>query len=158
MNSPDEICEDVSSRPERESGEFPASKRRALRGRKGRVLVVDDEPQIGNTLRLLLDPNHEIVPVTSAKSALERISSDGRFDVIFCDLMMPEISGTELYEKVAVAAPELLDRFVFMTGGVFSAEILAFLERIPNPCIEKPFDIVALTALIEERIADGAVA
>jgi CheY-like chemotaxis protein len=120
--------------------------------RRARLLVVDDEPQIGNTLRLLLDPDHEVVPVTSAKEALERIKNDRPFDIIFCDLMMPEVSGTDFYKQLSVSAPELLDRLVFMTGGVFSTRTNAFLEKLPNPCIEKPFDIGALLALINERV------
>jgi CheY-like chemotaxis protein len=120
--------------------------------RRARLLVVDDEPQIGNTLRLLLDPDHEVIPVTSAREALERIKSDRPFDIIFCDLMMPEVSGTDFYKQLSVAAPELLDRLVFMTGGVFSTRTNAFLEKLPNPCIEKPFDIGALLALINERV------
>jgi CheY-like chemotaxis protein len=120
--------------------------------RRARLLVVDDEPQIGNTLRLLLDPDHEVVPVTSAREALERIKGDRPFDIIFCDLMMPEVSGTDFYKQLSTSAPELLDRLVFMTGGVFSTRTNAFLEKLPNPCIEKPFDIGALLALINERM------
>jgi len=120
--------------------------------RRARLLVVDDEPQIGNTLRLLLDPDHEVVPVTSAREALERIKNDRPFDIIFCDLMMPEVSGTDFYKQLTISAPELLDRLVFMTGGVFSTRTNAFLEKLPNPCIEKPFDIAALLALINERV------
>jgi len=73
-----------------QSGDAPSSGDRLVR--KGRLLIVDDEPQIGNTLRLLLDPDHEVVPVTSGREALERIKTDTAFDIIFCDLMMPEIS------------------------------------------------------------------
>ena len=124
--------------------------------KKGRLLIVDDEPQIGNTLRLLLDPDHEVIPVTSAREALERIRVDGPFDVIFCDLMMPETSGIDFYKALASAAPELLDRLVFMTGGVFSPKTNEFLETISNTCIEKPFDISALLELINDRVAGSA--
>ena len=137
------------------SAEAPVEKARStsrIDPRRARLLVVDDEPQIGNTLRLLLDPDHEVVPVTSAREALERIKQDRGFDIIFCDLMMPELSGTDFYKQLSTSAPELLDRLVFMTGGVFSTRTNAFLERLPNPCIEKPFDIGALLALINERM------
>ena len=146
------------SPPKIHSGHEPAANPDASRPpsrgarRRARLLVVDDEPQIGNTLRLLLDPDHEVIPVTSAREALERIGSDRRFDIIFCDLMMPEVSGTDFYDRLALAAPELVERLVFMTGGVFSTRTNAFLEKLPNPCIEKPFDIAALLALIEERM------
>jgi CheY-like chemotaxis protein len=120
--------------------------------RKARVLIVDDEPQIGNTLRLLLNPVHEVIPVTSARDALSRVKTDGPFDVIFCDLMMPVESGTDFYKQLAVLSPDMLDRLVFMTGGVFSSQTNEFLDSVPNTCIEKPFDIGALLALIAERV------
>jgi hypothetical protein len=66
------------------------------------------------------------------------------------------MSGIDLYEIVSALAPSQVHRFVFMTGGVFSAKISAFLARVPNACIDKPFDLVALTALIDERVADRA--
>jgi DNA-binding NtrC family response regulator len=120
--------------------------------RKGRLLIVDDEPQIGNTLRLLLDPVHDVVPVTSAREALLRIDRDGPFDVIFCDLMMPITSGVDFYKELAVTAPNMLDRLIFMTGGVFSTQANEFLDSVPNTCIEKPFDIGALLDLIDQRV------
>jgi CheY-like chemotaxis protein len=120
--------------------------------RKGRLLVIDDEPQIGNTLRLLLDPDHEVVPVTSAREAIARLKAETSFDIIFCDLMMPGVSGADFYKELAAVAPEMLSRLVFMTGGVFSTQTNDFLQSVPNTCIEKPFDIAALLALINERV------
>jgi len=133
-----------------QSGDAPSSGDRLVR--KGRLLIVDDEPQIGNTLRLLLDPDHEVVPVTSGRGALERIKTDTAFDIIFCDLMMPEISGMDFYKALSQVAPQLVDRLVFMTGGVFSPKTNQFLDTISNTCIEKPFDISALLALISARV------
>ena len=92
------------------------------------------------------------MPVTSAKEGLARIEKDGPFDVIFCDLMMPVFGGAEFYRELAAAAPAMLDRLVFMTGGVFSTRTNEFLDSVPNTCIEKPFDIGALLVLINERI------
>ena len=120
--------------------------------RKGKLLVVDDEPQIGNTLRLLLDPDHEVIPVTSAREAIARVRAEASFDLIFCDLMMPGVSGADFYKELAVVAPDMLSRLVFMTGGVFSTQTNDFLQSVPNTCIEKPFDIAALLALINERV------
>jgi CheY-like chemotaxis protein len=133
----------------RSDSELAASRPRPKRAR---LLIVDDEPHIGNTLRLLLHPDHEVVPVTSAREGLARIESEAPFDVIFCDLMMPMVSGTDFYEALEASAPEMLERLVFMTGGVLSTKVNAFLEAVPNTCIEKPFDVAALLALINERV------
>jgi DNA-binding response OmpR family regulator len=123
-------------------------------------LVVDDEPHIGNTLRLLLHPDHEVVPVTSARDALAHIAlahvgRQAPFDVIFCDLMMPFASGTDFYRELEAIAPEMVERLVFMTGGVLSMDMNAFLDSIPNAVIEKPFDLTALLALINERVRES---
>jgi CheY-like chemotaxis protein len=127
-----------------------------LRARRGRLLVVDDEPHIGNTLRLLLHPDHEVVPMTSAREALARIENGPPFDVIFCDLMMPFVNGTQFYKALEVTAPDMVDRLVFMTGGVLSTTMNAFLDSVPNACIEKPFDLAALLALINDRLRESA--
>jgi CheY-like chemotaxis protein len=119
---------------------------------RGRLLVVDDERQIGNTLRLLLQPECEVVPLTSAREALRRLASGERFDLIFCDLMMPEMTGMDFHDQLRSVAPAQADRIVFMTGGVFSTRSRDFLENVKNPCIDKPFDIGQLMTLIRERV------
>ena len=86
------------------------------------------------------------------REGLALIKTDGPFDIIFCDLMMPVISGTAFYKALEAIAPHMLERLVFMTGGVFSIETNEFLDSVPNTCIEKPFDIGALVALINERV------
>jgi two-component system NtrC family sensor kinase len=93
--------------------------------------------------------------VTSARDALVKIATVGPFDIIFCDLMMPEVNGMEFYRALAKTAPELRHRLVFMTGGVFSQKTNDFLDTVPNTCIEKPFDIAALLTLIRDRVEAG---
>jgi CheY-like chemotaxis protein len=113
---------------------------------------VDDEPQIGRTLRLLLDPEHDVFAVTSAREALERVSRREHFDIILCDLMMPEMTGSDLYDALARVGDNMESRLVFMTGGVFSQRTQDFLDRIPNERIDKPFDMSALLEIIRRRV------
>jgi CheY-like chemotaxis protein len=120
--------------------------------RVARVLVVDDEPQIGNTLRLLLQPECDVSPMTSARAALQRIKDGSRFDIIFCDLMMPEMSGMQFHTSLLEIEPEQADRVVFMTGGVYTSSSHDFVEKSPDRCIEKPFDMPVLRALIASRL------
>jgi CheY-like chemotaxis protein/two-component sensor histidine kinase len=114
-----------------------------------RVLMVDDEPALGRSTQLLLAPQHDVVPVTTARDALARLAAGERFDVILCDLMMPEMSGIEFHEHVARSAPEYLGRIVFMTGGAFTDEARAFLASVGRPHIEKPFSEKALRSAID---------
>ena len=120
--------------------------------RTAKLLVVDDEPQIGNTLRLLLQPECEVSPMTSARAAVARIAQGDRFDVIFCDLMMPDMSGMQFHASLMQIAPDQADAVVFMTGGVYLESSRAFLDRISNRCIDKPFDLPELRELIASRV------
>jgi two-component system, cell cycle sensor histidine kinase and response regulator CckA len=115
----------------------PRSSSQARYSRRARVLVVDDEPLMGSAIARLLS-EHEVVPLTSARIAMARIAAGERFDVILCDVMMPDFSGMELYDGIARHAPELLSRLVFVTGGAYTTDAIEFLDRIPNPRLEKP--------------------
>lgn len=117
---------------------------------RGRVLVVDDEAMIGLAVRRLLGREHEVVMTVQASEALARISAGEDFDVILCDLMMPDISGVDLWEAVD---PEVRKRILFLTGGAFTERASAFLERELPPLIGKPFDARVLKSEVLRRIA-----
>ncbi len=121
-----------------------------------RVLVVDDEVAIGRTLAIGLADEFEVSTATSGRLALELLARDARFDVVLCDLMMPDISGMDVYERVAEQAPALASRFVFVTGGAFTERSRTFVERVGAPVLEKPFDLATLSTLLRERAASSA--
>ncbi len=105
-----------------------------------RILLVDDEAPIRRAMSHLLQPTHEIVVADGGESALQQIRSDGQFDVILCDLMMPHMTGMDLYDRLCVEAPSLAKRTIFMTGGAFSQRSSQFLATSGCIHIEKPFD------------------
>ncbi len=111
-----------------------------------KILVVDDEPLIGQVIRQVL-AGHDVTTETSARAALERIARGEEFDRIFCDLMMPELSGMDFYQQLA---PAVRERVVFLSGGVFSDRARDFLETVPNRRLAKPFDIQALSAALAD--------
>ncbi|NVB83924.1 MAG: response regulator [Kofleriaceae bacterium] len=115
------------------------------------ILVVDDEAAIGQVLRFRLR-EHDVTAVTSARAALDQLAAGTRFDVILSDLMMPEMSGMQLFEELQRAHPGVVERVVFMTGGAFTASARAFLDRVPNQCLEKPFTATALRAAIQRFV------
>jgi PAS domain S-box-containing protein len=121
-------------------------------GRRGRVLVVDDEAMIGTAIRRTLSSEHDVTPLTSAREALDRILAGERFDVVLCDLMMPVMSGMDLYEELARSAPDQARRVVFLTGGAFTQRGQEFLDQVPNPRLDKPFDNQHLRAIVRERV------
>jgi len=105
-----------------------------------RILVVDNEPTIGATLARMLRPDHDVVVVTSGGEAQKLLEKDDAFDLIFCDMMMPEVTGMDLFEWVQEHRAPLAPRMVFMTGGGFTPRASEFLGRTTNPVLHKPFD------------------
>ncbi len=108
---------------------------------RGRVLVIDDEPGVLDVLSRLLGGEHEVVTCSDPRAALRRLVEGAEaFDVVFCDLMMPQVSGVELFRQVRERSPALAGRFVFISGGVTDEGVRSFLGRLPNLCLDKPFD------------------
>ena len=114
-----------------------------------RVLVVDDEPHLGAALRRSLG-GHEVDVVRSGAEALRKLESSG-YDMVLCDLMMPGMSGMQLFARIQRSWPSLAKRVVFMTGGAFTPETQAFLEEAPNARVLKPFDLAELRTLVSRH-------
>jgi PAS domain S-box-containing protein len=106
--------------------------------RRAIVLVVDDEPSVGLVIHRALRA-HDVTVVASAEAALDVLASGKQFDVVLSDLMMPGMSGIDLYKTVARTDPKLASRIVFVTGGAFTPEANAFLDSVKNPRVDKPF-------------------
>lgn len=119
--------------------------------RRLRLLVVDDEVALGRTLAIALADELEVSTATSGREALARLEQDRDYDVVLCDLMMPDVSGMDVYERVVEQRPELARRFVFVTGGAFTERARAFVERASLPLVEKPFKLGELSRLLRER-------
>jgi CheY-like chemotaxis protein len=126
--------------------------------RPGRILVVDDEPSLGEALQRLLSDENEVVIVHDATSALARLEGGKRFDVVLCDLMMPIMDGIELHRRLSLTCPEEAERMVFMTGGAMTVRVEAFFRRVPNLLLDKPIDLDGLRALIERRVGAPSLA
>ncbi|HET9993070.1 MAG TPA: ATP-binding protein, partial [Kofleriaceae bacterium] len=115
---------------------------------RSRILMIDDEAAVGRSIRLLLAPDHEVVNVTRALDGLARLDAGEQFDLILCDVMMPEMSGIELYEQLERRYPTYMQRIVFMTGGAFTQQARDALEQLGAPRLEKPFSEAALRRAI----------
>lgn len=121
------------------------------RGR-GRILIIDDEPELLRSLDVLIRDDHDVVTASSGRQALELLRSDRGFDVILTDLMMADVTGMELFEAVRTDYPGLEHQFVFMTGGAFTAGSRTMLASVPNRCLEKPFDADELLRTVGELV------
>ncbi|MDF1563571.1 MAG: ATP-binding protein [Deltaproteobacteria bacterium] len=115
-----------------------------------RMLFIDDEERLAETLAIALSP-HEVVSATSGGEALSLLERDRDFVLVLCDLMIPDLSGPEIYQKVLQRDPELAARFVFVSGGAFTERARDQLARIDVPLVNKPFDIETIEDLLEDR-------
>jgi CheY-like chemotaxis protein len=120
--------------------------------RQARILVVDDEPMVAHALSLVLSREFAVTTTTQPAQALEWIVSGESFDVILCDVMMPEMNGVELRARIDAVDPDQAARIVFVTGGVLLPHVRALLESVPNAWIEKPIDIDGLRELVRRRV------
>ncbi|HEX8704112.1 MAG TPA: response regulator [Myxococcaceae bacterium] len=117
--------------------------------RRGRILIVDDEPRLITSMRLLLEPSHDVFATTRGSEALEMVSAGERFDVIVCDLQMPEMPGKVVYERLREQAPELAERLVFISGGAYTQAARDFIRSVRNRVLEKPVRPDVLLATID---------
>jgi len=121
---------------------------------KKRVLVVDDEPLVGRAVKRVLADQSDVHCTTSALEALGLVRDPAnRFDLILCDLMMPEMTGPEFRSALAGVRPDLVERLIFITGGAFTPEMEQFLSQSACPHVLKPFDVPALRSLVADRLA-----
>jgi CheY-like chemotaxis protein len=102
-------------------------------------LVIDDEPLLGRTLSFMLEERHDVVVIGGGREALGQLERDSDFDLVLCDLDMPEVTGQVVYETVARSHPELTHRFVLMTGGACSRWSEDFLASYAGMQLDKPF-------------------
>jgi nitrogen-specific signal transduction histidine kinase/CheY-like chemotaxis protein len=123
---------------------------------RSRILVVDDEPLLGQTLLYAFKGRHDVSICTSGRDALARLQKDAHFDLVLCDLMMPDVSGAAVYESVKQTHPELISRFVFMTGGAFTERAREFLEQHRGAQLEKPFNINDVERILRQITAASA--
>lgn len=104
-----------------------------------RLLVIDDEPVVGDLLGRVLGDQMDVVVEQRAPRGLERLLNDEHFDLVLCDLSMPVISGPQLYDRVEAHDPAVAKRMVFITGGAFDEDLDEFLEETTNMVLHKPF-------------------
>jgi len=122
-----------------------------LAPRRLRILVIDDERAIASTLQeVLLD--YDVTISVAASDALRVLRSEPAFDAVLCDLMMPRVTGPDLYREACKLQPELAARFIFMTGGAFTDWAREFLERTRCPVVSKPFTIASVCRVIEQTV------
>ena len=126
--------------------EAPASTAVVARVR-GRALVIDDERPILQSIARALQADFDVVGIDDPREALRRLLAGEQFDLIFCDVAMPFLSGPQVFEQLIAQRPELASSVVFISGNMGDDLGRAFLARVPNERLEKPFTLQNLRGL-----------
>lgn len=140
---------------ELEAKETPSRPPTIPKSRRARILVVDDEPMVAAAVARTLSDDHDVQTELQSTRALELIHAGQRFDVILCDVMMPNFSGVDFYLELERIAPKEIDKVVFLTGGAFVAQAREFLDNVPNLRLEKPFTPDELRDVVARLLAPG---
>ena len=114
------------------------------------ILVLDDDIELADTLKALLE-SHNFV-VTTASNGVEGLREimDMDFDVIICDMVMPSLPGDMFYLAVKKTKPHLCDRFLFITGHSDNPRVDAFLKQTNGLVLIKPVLTEELVPMISE--------
>jgi PAS domain S-box-containing protein len=121
-----------------------------------RILVVDDEFEIRETLtQILAGEQHRVVTASSGQEALQRLTAE-HYDVILTDVRMPDLDGRGLYQEIERRWPRLAGRVVFMTGDTLSTGLNEFVLNSGRPVIEKPFMPSDVRRAIAEALAGAS--
>ena len=119
--------------------------------KRASLVAVDDDPLMCEVLATILCDEYDVATFTSPRAALASMLQ-GKFDLILCDVMMPDLNGIELYDRLVSERPELANRFIFITGGAFTERARVFLRRADRPIVKKPFAMRQLIKTIQNTL------
>jgi CheY-like chemotaxis protein len=120
-----------------------------------RILLVDDDLELAATLKALLESRNYVVTMVNngVEGLREAMSMD--FDVILCDMMMPELPGDMFFRAVQAAKPHLCRRFVFITAHSGNPNVAKFIEKVDGLVLFKPVGIGDLIGMISLALKRG---
>lgn len=118
------------------------------------ILILDDDLELADTLKLLLESRNFVVTTVDdgADGLREVLALD--FDVIICDMMMPTIPGDMFYLAVKKLKPALAERFLFVTGHAGNPRVDAFLKSVDGLVVFKPVlsdELIEMISLVLKR-------
>ena len=123
------------------------------------ILLLDDDIELADTLKHLLESHNFIV--TTVKNGVEGLHEIMRldFDVIMCDILMPQMAGDMFYVAVQRTKPHLCSRFIFITGHADNPKVTDFLEKTDALALYKPVsseDLIRSISFVLKKTSDAA--
>ena len=119
-----------------------------------RVLVIDDNPAILRAIARVLK-NAEVTTALGGPLALEMLAENASFDAVVCDVMMPDVSGPQVFAHIQSNYSHLCSRFSFCSAGVRDPELQACIDSLDRPMIPKPFDCTQMRQRVVDLILHG---
>ena len=117
-----------------------------------RVLIVDDDLDVRELIELALEGRgHDVDSVDSGRAALERLAQHA-YDLIVCDLHMPDRDGPAVYRALARRPPPR-PAFLFITGYADAGPYEDWLRTTHVPVVAKPFDINVLREIVSRLLS-----
>ena len=121
-----------------------------------RILILEDDPVLVGVLTSFLKGNNFLVTaVNNGAEGVQQILKS-TFDVILCDMVMPNFPGDMFYLAVERTRPHLCKRFIFMTGQLGNSEIELFIRQIRGFMLWKPFELHELMGAIKTVVDRSA--
>jgi DNA-binding NtrC family response regulator len=127
----------------------PAPRDGPAPGRPARILVVDDEPGISEVLSDILSATgYEVDTAADGLIALDKLAH-GTYDAILSDVHMPALDGIALYRAVEARYPDLVCRFILVTGSALTPEAQEFITEVRIEVVAKPFDLITVVRTVK---------
>ncbi len=114
---------------------------------RSRVLIVDDDPAVGRSFARVLALDAEVDVADVEPTALDRIERGESFDLVVCDVMMPGMTGPQLFYRVRAVDPGTAAAFVFVTGGA-TREEESRMRATGARCLSKPVAMETMRDLL----------
>lgn len=132
-----------------------AVKTKAAAPRKRHILIVDDNSELARSYQELLEAgNYDVRAASDGSDALKHVLNND-VDAVICDLKMPHFDGDKFYSVIERVKPELLRRFIFVTGESNDQKFEAFLRKVESPVFTKPVALEKLASTLESFWARG---
>lgn len=114
-----------------------------------RILVVDDRPDVATAIARMLS-NHDTATETDPRQAVARVEHGERFDIVLCDLNMPDMNGREVSDRLVHAQADPPPIVLMMSGG----ENVERLFATGRAVLIKPFNGKELRELVSAMLHD----
>ncbi len=129
--------------------------RAPLKAGHAHMLVVEDEATVAALIvEVLAEEGHEVESVLDGREGLERIKR-GTYDLVICDLKMPELDGGALYQELVNIGHPAQHRLLLITGDTLNEHTIAFLEKSKLPHLAKPFLVEELKTMVNSLLGQA---